>query len=405
MRLKFFNSFLRLLFERGKDEFEDPDVPFPKGYVQIMTIHQSKGLEFPVVVVGSLNRNPRAQKAVDKVLSPFYKKSLFEPEDKIKIFDYLRLYYVAFSRAQKVLALTCSDEPSEYFKGPWDGLKEWPHQEKDLLRSQSFEVKERDKIKKGFSFTSDINTYEECPRQYKFFNDLEFTPSRSAEVFFGSLVHQTIEEIHRYAIEDKLKELKEDKIRDVFEFNFRMLIESGMRPLAQKQKEIAFGQIISYFRQNKQEMKMIKEIEVDVSLEKEKYILNGKIDLVLAKDDKLEILDFKAQKKPKNDPSLIEKYRKQLCIYGHILEQRYKKKPQRLVIYWTGEKDKEKARMVFDYDHLIVDDAVKEFDKVVDKIMSKDFKIKKAPKPEYCRECDIRRYCASKKDINIKITK
>jgi len=402
MRLKFFNSFLRLLFEKGKDEFEDPDMPFPKGYVQIMTIHQSKGLEFPVVVVGSLDRNPRAQKDVDRVLSDFYARPLFEPEDKVKIFDYLRLYYVAFSRAQKVLALTCSEDPSEYFEDSWNSLEEWPHKQKDLLKSQTFEFKERDKIKKGFSFTSDLNLYEDCPRQYKFFNELEFTPSRSAEVFFGSLVHQTIEEIHRYAIEDKLKELNEKVIRDIFEFNFRMLIESGMRPLAQKQKEIAFDQVICYYKQNKKEMQRIKEIEVDVSLEKEKYILNGKIDLVLGKDDKLEILDFKAQKKPKNDKVLIEKYRKQLCIYGHILEQRYKKKPQRLVIYWTGEKDKNKARMVFDYDHLIVDEAVKEFDTVVDKILKRDFEIKETPKPEYCRECDLKRYCVSKNTIKLK---
>lgn len=47
LRFHLFNSFFRLLHEGGINEYEDPDQPFPKGYVQVMTIHQAKGLEFP----------------------------------------------------------------------------------------------------------------------------------------------------------------------------------------------------------------------------------------------------------------------------------------------------------------------------------------------------------------------
>lgn len=43
LRLNLFNSFLRLLHDGGINEYEDPDHPFPKGHVQVMTIHQSKG--------------------------------------------------------------------------------------------------------------------------------------------------------------------------------------------------------------------------------------------------------------------------------------------------------------------------------------------------------------------------
>ncbi|MDZ7579863.1 MAG: 3'-5' exonuclease [Deltaproteobacteria bacterium] len=53
LRFHLFNSFLRLLYDGGINEYEDPDRPFPKGHVQVMTIHQAKGLEFPVVVVGN----------------------------------------------------------------------------------------------------------------------------------------------------------------------------------------------------------------------------------------------------------------------------------------------------------------------------------------------------------------
>ncbi|MBK6507276.1 MAG: hypothetical protein IPG02_16875 [Ignavibacteria bacterium] len=53
MKYRLFNSFFNLLFNSGQNEYEDENNPIPKGYVQIMTIHQSKSLEFPVVVVSS----------------------------------------------------------------------------------------------------------------------------------------------------------------------------------------------------------------------------------------------------------------------------------------------------------------------------------------------------------------
>ncbi|WP_241000447.1 3'-5' exonuclease, partial [Pseudomonas viridiflava] len=49
-----FNQFLRFLVEGGIGEYEDEAEYAPKRCVSFFTIHQSKGLEFPVVVCGSL---------------------------------------------------------------------------------------------------------------------------------------------------------------------------------------------------------------------------------------------------------------------------------------------------------------------------------------------------------------
>ena len=46
----FFSSYLYTLFRMGESEYENEDDPFPKGNIQALTIHQSKGLEFPVVL-------------------------------------------------------------------------------------------------------------------------------------------------------------------------------------------------------------------------------------------------------------------------------------------------------------------------------------------------------------------
>ncbi|MFZ4580546.1 MAG: UvrD-helicase domain-containing protein, partial [Myxococcota bacterium] len=52
------NTYLRFLFDGGIEEFEDPSDYAPAGCVGFLTVHQSKGLEFPVVVVDSLYAVP-----------------------------------------------------------------------------------------------------------------------------------------------------------------------------------------------------------------------------------------------------------------------------------------------------------------------------------------------------------
>ena len=114
LRRQFFNSFLRLLHEGGINEYEDPDQPFPKGYVQVMTIHQAKGLEFPVVAVGSLHVATSTGKGVDKVLGPFYQRPAIrarEPDHRLRS-DATPLRRI----------LSSSEDPGPHVHGAPEGL-------------------------------------------------------------------------------------------------------------------------------------------------------------------------------------------------------------------------------------------------------------------------------------------
>jgi DNA helicase-2/ATP-dependent DNA helicase PcrA len=55
------------------------------------------------------------------------------------------------------------------------------------------------------------------------------------------------------------------------------------------------------------------------------YIISGKVDLLLGKDQKLEVLDFKSQPRPDDKDPIIERYKKQLNLYAYILKERHKK--------------------------------------------------------------------------------
>lgn len=401
IRLHFFNSFLRFLHLGGINEYEDPDRPFPAGHVQVMTIHQSKGLEFPVVIVGSLATMIRSAKQEDRLLGPFYHREPFEPENRITEFDRMRLHYVAFSRAEKVLVLTATDTPKCHFSPIWQGVPQWPYVQQDLLGAQHFALKERVPVKKTFSFTNHLKVYETCPRQYQFFREYEFTPSRSAEIFFGTLVHQTIEDVHRWVLERQALPLIRAAITGMFETNFRNLLNAGYRPISEPQRQLALHQVKNYFEHNQDRMRQVIETEVDVSLEKEDYILTGRVDLLMGQDDRLELLDFKSQTRPQEDDRRLDLYYQQLLIYAHILEGRYGQRPERLALYWTGEARREDALMVFPYRPERVEEAGSYFDKVVAKVMARDFTVKQVPEKKVCAECDFRRYCQGQGTIQV----
>jgi DNA helicase-2/ATP-dependent DNA helicase PcrA len=353
------------------------------------------------VVVGSLDKQLSTSKQIDRDLQPYYCRPPFEPESRITLFDRMRLHYVAFSRPEKALVLTSHNRPRGHFASIWQGLPQWPYVQQDLLAAQSFALKDRLPVKRAFSFTGDLKVYETCPRQYQFFREYDFTPSRSAVIFFGLLVHQTIEEIHRRVLDSQFASINESRIRELFERTFTFLSLSDVRPIGAAAKESAFSQVMHYFHQNQNEMQRVIETEVDVSVEKDGYILTGKVDLLLGGDGRLELLDFKTSPRPVHSPALLASYERQLCTYAHILETRYGKRPDRLLLYWTAESRKQDALMEFPYRPEQIAAAGAYFDQVVAKILQKAFSLQTPPEPNICKECDFRRYCAREGTIRL----
>lgn len=79
-----------------------------------MTIHQAKGLEFPVVIVDSIryNAQPDVIHHLEQELAQFYDDPVpdfeqLDPEQKV-LMDGVRLFYVAYSRAQYLLVVVGS---------------------------------------------------------------------------------------------------------------------------------------------------------------------------------------------------------------------------------------------------------------------------------------------------------
>ena len=78
-------------------------------------------------------------------------------------------------------------------------------------------------IKDTYSFTSHIALYENCALQYKFFKELGFTQVRVGATLFGTLVHETIEDIHRAAMRHEEQTIVPETIREWFDTNYMTL--------------------------------------------------------------------------------------------------------------------------------------------------------------------------------------
>ena len=242
------------------------------------------------------------------------------------------------------------------------------------------------------SLTGQINVYRRCVRQYEFFNDYDFAPSFAAQVFFGTVVHQTIEDIHRHVLDCRPEPITDELVDQFFVRNSELLRKRGIHPLAPNQRDEARRHVQRYLDANREKLHQVMDTEVEVMLEQPEYLLNGRVDLVRSDDGQIEMVDFKAQRRAAAGPD-FDQYRDQLALYMHLLEERYGTRPDRAVLYYTGEKRAEQARLVVDLSDADIDDVVRRFDATAQAILAKRFELRQFPPRDTCRACDFKHYC------------
>lgn len=394
-----FNLYLKLLLDGGIAEYEDDSEYAPSGCVSFLTIHQSKGMEFPIVIVDSLANVPRnnTNAIMVKIEERYFHRPAFEPYNITKYFDFWRLYYTAFSRAQNLLVLTCNEDnktPSKYFKDIYQVL---PSADSPAfnLNEFNFELVKDVNIKNTYSFTSNITVYETCARQYKFYKELGFMPVRASAMLFGTLVHETIEDVHKAAIRHEEQTITKDNITKWFDANYVSLTKTEHSYLSGPQKNAALKHVLRYVNRMGGDWSRIQQAEVEVSLVKPEYIIDGKIDLIRGKDNTVEIVDFKSEPKPDlNNRSMrarLERYRRQLNIYAYLVEQRTGKKVSNMQLYYTAEENGVPT-ITYPYQKTAIQGTMAAFDDTVHKIMKKDFH-RCTNDLKICKNCDFRFYC------------
>jgi DNA helicase-2/ATP-dependent DNA helicase PcrA len=135
----FYHLFLNYLNDTGLDDEEDDEVICPSGMVPIMTMHQSKGLEFPFVFVGHMGAS--AEISASHMLEDLFLQYPGNPQRAFQRapaqeradMDLIRQFYVAYSRAEHALVLLGTRAQMGKGNIPCGPTKTW-------LRNQSFPI-------------------------------------------------------------------------------------------------------------------------------------------------------------------------------------------------------------------------------------------------------------------------
>jgi ATP-dependent DNA helicase UvrD/PcrA len=191
---------LELVLLSGEDE--EPATEDAGDAVQVMTIHQSKGLEFDAVFVPSLvdGRLPQWGRSPRFELPPAVLEPLVRGREDV-LAEERRLLYVAMTRARRLLFLTHATH--------YDGGRRWrPSRFLEEVRAAGANVVVEREFEAAVSTEpvehapeqlgtvqlsySAIAAYDECPRQYWYRHIQQLPVVQSAEAVHGVIIHEVL---------------------------------------------------------------------------------------------------------------------------------------------------------------------------------------------------------------------
>lgn len=353
-------NFLNFLYYTASDYYPEgwlnQNLVTPNA-VTIMTIHQSKGLEYPVVFIPAMNRNyfPTKKPGGKNIWHFLNKDNIANPERYDgTIIDERRLFYVAITRSKKFLFITRSPKPTKnnlYNKEStfYNDLRKSEYifqSEREFEERARSEPQSEDKVNNIILNFSLLESYFKCPYKFKFDVLYGFNEPLSPRIGYGKSIHDSLMEIH--------KRSKDNDVPSIGELN-KILERHLSFPYAiQKTKDTmekrALESISKYYNDYKNDFNKLEHIEKDIELDfGNGIIVNGRIDLIKRKelDGKLKtyIIDFKSKFDPNKDKISM----KQLEIYALGYEKLTNQKADFLQIY-DFDKGKPESREVVQED-------------------------------------------------------
>lgn len=424
----FYWTFCGYLQAQDFDEPEDPHDQLPAGFVQVMTTHQAKGLEFPVVFVGNLDTEPWTSGTywLEDELEPYADIAPVGDVQSRAERDEVRRFYVSYSRTEEDLVLLGSaggttdlslgyDADGTPVDEGWFSEERTVEKPEDFLESVDGNVGPLDEIdlKRRYSITGDVLSYRRCKRQYGYYNELGFTPNHVTQLFFGRVVHETLDRAHRHYAGD-LEGVEgdeppsSDELRDYFDEVAEALKARNIYPMSEEAEETAF-KYIERFNEEEGEGLYPHVVDTEHRLQsnRDDFVLEGVVDVLTSDDDGDEIWDYKAGQRPESGHEL-EDYQAQLYTYAELYRYQNGRYPDRGVIYFLGEDERDEAMFEVNFADGDVTGSIDEFEQTVDEIKDNrqggnwfDITEEDRPSEGTCAECDVRWSCPARPEYSL----
>lgn len=297
--------------------------------VNLMTIHQSKGLEFPFVFLPSLNNRKTTLSIIDRfkrITSP--PSSLIAETDEER-----RVFYVGLTRAEELLILSHSNtkkrnSPSPFFTELESSPHCIAHLDYDVLKNQKFRNTSKTfTVKKVFSYNK-LKLYRFCPLAYKYSSILNLENIRVGNLEFGINVHKILEVILKFIKSGSNVDLID--IKRVIENNW-IDCRCSSEDKNENFKHIAYEQItklISILRQNLT-VDNIFSVEDEFNVFIDDCLITGRFNAVLNIQNTLTIIDF--------NTGDFRNYIDQLSFYSLCFQKKYGIQNVRTAIFYLQQ--------------------------------------------------------------------
>lgn len=312
--------------------------------VQLLSAHASKGLEFGTVYILSAHdklwtKAPRTNKApLPSVLAPLLTPA-GDNED-----DFIRLLYVAITRAKHTLHITAHNDLVRYF-GVQDNMGESEREALDLeshenalgIVSKPFKEDEwavLSKLVENYQMpvthlSNFVNVLEGGPLYFIEQNLLRFPQPMIPSAVFGSATHKAIEELIMYS---RYNGGESATLKHIIS-TFTRELARGRLPPKEYEKQLTRGEKVleMYFKKKKSAFTENDKIEVDMKDEGvviDEAHLTGKLDFLRSTPEGYEVVDFKTgdtfvdwdDAQSDYDKIKLHKYKTQLIVYKLLLE-------------------------------------------------------------------------------------
>jgi DNA helicase-2/ATP-dependent DNA helicase PcrA len=269
--------------------------------VQIMTIHQAKGTEFPVVLVPNLvkNRFPSKRQGGRQwyhiiPLEAVVGADRYRGTEQ----DERRLFYVALTRSKKFLFCSWAPEGSSLYSRESPFIREFVAGGYALTREPALpepvaaEPRPATAVAEIAMTFSELKYLFDCPYQFKLRFLYGFNPGFNERLGYGKSLHDALAEVHRRTLDGE--SLDGGSVPALLDTHFHLPF--GWDALRDDMKAKADQVLRRYFRENAEILDMIEHAEKVIELKlAEGVVVHGRIDLIRRTDTKqVIIIDFKS---------------------------------------------------------------------------------------------------------------
>jgi DNA helicase-2/ATP-dependent DNA helicase PcrA len=282
--------------------------------IQIMTVHQAKGLEWPVVFVPCLTQERFPASGGRRQWEWYLPPEMFEVSRyQGEIEDERRLFYVAITRARDCLCLSYFKRkkritsPSRFVESIWTRVEKLT--EHDALPTPQIKRKP-DEVEVQTFTAGEIIAYLRCPYLYRLRELWRYRPGLSPMLGYGKSLHYCLKHVA-----EKIKEGRDldAAIQEAVKEKFYLPYANPR--LMETERNNAEGKLLAFTKKHRKDLERVKGVEVRLEFPVEKATIAGRVDIIIREEGEnpgLEVRDYKTS----DDVTTFEHSSLQVRLYS-----------------------------------------------------------------------------------------